>query len=43
MSEAIISVEGLGKKDHIRHQGERQRYTALRDVVAEMPGDFSQS
>jgi lipopolysaccharide transport system ATP-binding protein len=34
MSEAIISVEGLGKKYRIHHQAERQRYVALRDVLA---------
>jgi lipopolysaccharide transport system ATP-binding protein len=35
MSDVIISVEGLGKKYRISHQGERQRYVALRDVIAE--------
>jgi lipopolysaccharide transport system ATP-binding protein len=35
MSDAIISVEGLGKKYRLSHQGERQRYVALRDVIAE--------
>jgi lipopolysaccharide transport system ATP-binding protein len=35
MSEAIITVENLGKKYRIAHQGERQRYVALRDVIAE--------
>jgi hypothetical protein len=35
MGDAIISVEGLGKKYRIAHQGERQRYVALRDVLAE--------
>lgn len=34
MSDAIISVEGLGKKYRIKHQAERQRYVALRDVLA---------
>jgi len=34
MSNAIITVEKLGKKYHIAHQGEKQRYTALRDVIA---------
>jgi len=33
MSEAIISVENLGKKYRLRH--ERERYTALRDVIAD--------
>jgi lipopolysaccharide transport system ATP-binding protein len=35
MSSAIIKVENLGKKYRISHQGERQRYVALRDVIAE--------
>src|ERR1022692_4890018 len=35
MSEAIISVSNLGKKYRLSHQGERPRYTALRDVIAE--------
>src|ERR1017187_3766736 len=35
MSDVIISVEKLGKKYRISHQGERQRYVALRDVLAE--------
>jgi lipopolysaccharide transport system ATP-binding protein len=35
MSSAIISVEGLGKRYRIRHNAERQRYTALRDVIAQ--------
>jgi lipopolysaccharide transport system ATP-binding protein len=35
MSDVIISVEGLGKKYRIQHNAERQRYTALRDVIAE--------
>jgi len=34
MSDTVISVEGLGKRYRIRHQAERQRYTALRDVLA---------
>ena len=34
MSDAIISVENLGKCYRISHQGEKQRYTALRDVIA---------
>jgi len=34
MSEAIITVEGLGKKYSIRHQS-GERYTALRDVIAD--------
>jgi lipopolysaccharide transport system ATP-binding protein len=30
----IIKVENLGKKYSIQHQGERERYVALRDVLA---------
>ncbi len=33
-NDVIISVEGLGKRYKIKHQAERQRYTALRDVIA---------
>src|SRR5437867_2343032 len=35
MSDIVISVENLGKKYRIRHQADRQRYTALRDVLAQ--------
>lgn len=35
MSDAIITVEGLGKKYRIAHQGEGRRYVALRDVLAQ--------
>src|SRR5579864_1814183 len=35
MSDAIISIENLGKRYRITHQGERQRYIALRDVIME--------
>jgi lipopolysaccharide transport system ATP-binding protein len=35
MSDTVIRVEGLGKKYRIAHQAERQRYTALRDVLAD--------
>ena len=34
MSDAIITVENLGKKYRLQHQAERQRYTSLREVVA---------
>jgi len=34
MSDLAISVEGIGKKYRIRHQ-RRERYVALRDVIAE--------
>jgi lipopolysaccharide transport system ATP-binding protein len=30
----VIRAESLGKKYLIGHQGERERYVALRDVVA---------
>ena len=33
MSDAIITVSNLGKKYRIKHNAERQRYTALRDVL----------
>jgi len=32
--DVVIRVENLGKKYRIRHNAERQRYTALRDVIA---------
>jgi lipopolysaccharide transport system ATP-binding protein len=35
MSDLILRVENLGKKYRIRHQGQRPRYVALRDVLAE--------
>jgi len=35
MSETVITVENLGKRYRIAHQAERQRYVALRDVIAE--------
>ncbi len=35
MSDIVISVENLGKKYQIKHQAERQRYTALRDVLTD--------
>jgi lipopolysaccharide transport system ATP-binding protein len=35
MSDTVIRVESLGKKYLIRHQGDRPRYTALRDVLAD--------
>jgi lipopolysaccharide transport system ATP-binding protein len=31
----VIRAENLGKKYLIRHQGQRERYTALRDVIAQ--------
>jgi lipopolysaccharide transport system ATP-binding protein len=35
MSEAIITVEGLGKKYRLQHQAELRSYVALRDVIAD--------
>jgi lipopolysaccharide transport system ATP-binding protein len=35
MPEVLISVENLGKKYRISHEGQRQRYVALRDVLAQ--------
>jgi len=40
MSDVIISVENLGKKYRIKHQAERQRYTALRDVLSNKVKDL---
>jgi lipopolysaccharide transport system ATP-binding protein len=34
MSDVVIKVENLGKKYSIRHE-QRERYTALRDVIAQ--------
>jgi lipopolysaccharide transport system ATP-binding protein len=39
-SDAVIAVEGLSKKYLIAHQAERQRYTALRDVITEKARGF---
>ena len=35
MSDWIIKADGLGKRYRIQHQQERQRYRALRDVLAD--------
>jgi hypothetical protein len=35
MSSSVITVEHLGKKYRLQHQAQRQRYTALRDVLAD--------
>lgn len=35
MSEPVLRVEQLGKKYSIWHQGQRQRYVALRDVIVD--------
>jgi len=34
LSSSIITVDNLGKKYRLIHQADRQRYTALRDVIA---------
>jgi hypothetical protein len=33
--EVVIRVEHLGKRYRLQHQQQRQRYTALRDVLAD--------
>jgi lipopolysaccharide transport system ATP-binding protein len=33
-NDVVIRAEGLGKKYAIGHEAERERYTALRDVIA---------
>ena len=40
MSDIVIQAEGLGKKYLIGHQTERERYTALRDVLARNVRDY---
>jgi lipopolysaccharide transport system ATP-binding protein len=40
MSNAIITVSNLGKRYRIKHQAERQRYIALRDVLASKAKGF---
>jgi lipopolysaccharide transport system ATP-binding protein len=34
MSDTVISVENIGKRYALRHQGKGERYTTLRDVIA---------
>ena len=34
-TDTVIRAQGLGKKYVISHQGQRERYTALRDVIAQ--------
>ncbi|MEY4202126.1 MAG: hypothetical protein RLZZ265_3866 [Verrucomicrobiota bacterium] len=42
MSDAIITVENLGKCYRLQHQQQRQRYVALRDVItSQVKGLFS--
>ena len=43
MSDVVIRAEGLGKKYLIGHQHQRERYTALRDVVSKTMKTFGQS
>ena len=44
MSDAIIKVEGLGKKYLLKHQAAgRSKYVALRDVLADKAKSFFQS
>lgn len=35
MSDYVIRIENLGKKYNIRHQQERQKYVAMRDIIAD--------
>ena len=39
----VIRAEGLGKKYGIRHEAERERYTALRDVIARKTKSLARS
>ena len=43
MSDVVIRAEGLGKKYLIGHQAERERYTALRDVIGNTVKGFARS
>ncbi len=43
MSDWLIKAEGLGKKYCLQHQAQGQRYTALRDVIAEKATSFFKS
>src|ERR1039457_5844000 len=40
MSDIVIRAEGLGKKYIIGHETQRERYTALRDVIARGARNF---
>lgn len=42
-NDVVIRAEGLGKKYLIGHQAERERYTALRDVIARSARNFKRS
>jgi len=41
--DVVIRAEGLGKKYVIRHEAERERYTALRDVIARKTKSLARS
>jgi lipopolysaccharide transport system ATP-binding protein len=43
MGNVVIRAEGLGKKYVIGHQAERERYVALRDVIARKAQRFARS
>ena len=43
MSDVVIRAEGLGKKYLIGHQANRERYTALRDVMVRTARGFARS
>lgn len=40
MSDAIITVKGLGKRYQLGASRSNERYTALRDVISEKAADF---
>lgn len=42
-ADVVIRAEGLGKRYLIGHQAERERYTALRDVIARSAVSLAQS
>jgi lipopolysaccharide transport system ATP-binding protein len=42
-NDVVIRADGLGKKYLIGHQAERERYTALRDVIARNARNLSRS
>ncbi len=43
MSDIVVRAEGLGKKYLIGHRAERERYTALRDVIGNSVKAYAQS
>src|SRR5512143_3417330 len=43
MSDVVIRAEGLGKSYLIGHEAQRERYTALRDVIGRTVKGFGRS